>query len=353
MADIGGTYSRYAVLPAPSGPLSRLITIATTRHATPSVAIRSALKALGAPSPRSALLGVAGCVNASSVRLTNAPWNIDAARIGADLSLSSVMLINDYVPVAAALPLIDIGQPGECTRIGPSIPCGEGTLVALGPGTGLGAAACIPVQDRYWLQPTEAGHMDFGACETDELAIWPLIERAGGRITAETVLSGPGLVRLYRAAVRRIGRKPPSCTPAEVIAAASSGGNEAASEAVRLFLSLLGRFAGDLALIFNATGGVYFGSGILPRIVDLLDRGGFRLAFERKAPFESVMARIPTFVISRPEPAMSGLMSIVSAPDRFVFQAHGWSEDPSRFPLPGPPSPATTERWPRLYGSQP
>ncbi|WP_407664082.1 glucokinase [Microvirga alba] len=320
-------------MPAPGEPLSRLITMATSLHTTPGMAIRSALNALGGPSPRSALLGVAGRVDAPTVRLTNASWTIDAAEIGADLGLSSAMLVNDYVPVAAALPLLEVGQPVEIARIGPAIPCGQGNRVALGPGTGLGAAACIPVRGRYWLQPTEAGHVDFGACDADELAIWPLIDRVGGRITAETVLSGPGLTRLHHAAAQRRGQVPPSLTPAEVIAAASYGKDEAASDAVRHFLSLLGRFAGDLALIFNATGGVYFGSGILPRVIDLLDRGDFRRAFERKSPFEAVMTRIPTFVITRPEPAILGLTSIANAPDRFIFEAHGWATEAARFPL--------------------
>lgn len=324
VADIGGTSSRFAVLPKPCATLSRLIVMPTSAHATPSLAICAALDQLGGDKPRSAFLGIAGRVDGPSMRMTNASWTVDAERIGRDLGLSAVTLINDYVPVVAMLPLLDAEDPRDLARIGPVLAPAHGNRVALGPGTGLGTAACISVQGRYWLQPTEAGHMDFGACEAEELALWPLIERVNGRISAETVLSGPGLVRLHHAFAQRAGREAPSRMSADVIAAASAG-DEAAMGAVRLFLALLGRFAGDMALAFNATGGVFLGSGILPRIVALLDESGFRRAFERKAPFAEALARIPTFVITRKEPAMAGLALIASEPERFAFQAHGWA----------------------------
>jgi glucokinase len=87
-----------------------------------------------------------------------------------------------------------------------------------------------------------------------------------------------------------------------------------------------------LALIFGASGGVFLGSGIPPRIVDVLDRGGFRAAFERKPPFEAVMGSIPTFVIIHPEPAMAGLAMIASHPDRLVFEGYGWRSPEERVP---------------------
>jgi glucokinase len=93
---------------------------------------------------------------------------------------------------------------------------------------------------------------------------------------------------------------------------------------LRLFARLLGRFAGDLALIFGATGGVFIGSGIAPGIAELLDRGDFRASFEDKAPFAGLMGRIATFIIMRPDPALAGLSAIASDPDGFVFQKQIW-----------------------------
>jgi glucokinase len=324
IGDIGGTYSRFAIQPGPDEPLSDLVTTATTLHAEPTLAIRAALEKLGGPRPCSAFFGVAGRVSAPVVHLTNASWIVDAGQIGSALGLSKVVLVNDYIPVAAATVILNPQRSDEIVQIGQVAPSEQGPRLALGPGTGLGSAVCMPLQGRYWLQSTEAGHVDFGACEPDELALWPLIDHVKGRVAAETVLSGSGIIRLYTAYARRNRTQPTLRTPAEILKAAATGQDESALEAIRLFSSLLGRFAGDLALIFGASGGVFLGSGIPRRIVSTLDDGSFRVAFQRKAPFEAAMRKIPTFVITSPEPGMSGLASIASNPDRFLFETHEW-----------------------------
>jgi glucokinase len=275
--------------------------------------------------PRSALIAVATRVDAPVVRLTNAAWVIDAARIGAELGLSRVAVVNDYVPVAASLALLRTGG-GDLARLGPERPCGPGTKLVLGPGTGLGAAALLPVGDRWAVQPTEAGHVEFGPSSDEDLTLWPLIERVGGRITSETLLSGPGLWRLYSAAARRQGCPALCSSPEAVTEAGLLGGERLAVDTLRLFARLLGRFAGDLALIFGATGGVYIGSGIAPTIVPFLDTDDFRASFDHKAPFAALMSKIPTFVIMHPEPALVGLSGIVSDTGRFLFDQQGWAQ---------------------------
>jgi glucokinase len=262
------------------------------------------------------------------VHLTNAAWTLDAGEIGAALGLSSVALVNDYVPVAASLTTFRMPDD-ELARLGPELPIGPGAQLVLGPGTGLGAAALLPMGERIAVQSTEAAHVDFGPSDDIEMALWPKIERVGGRVTAETLLSGPGLLRLYRACARSNGHLAP-CSTSEEVTQAGLAGDELALATLRLFARLLGRFAGDLALIFGATGGVFIGSGIAPTIADLLDSGDFRASFEDKAPFASLMAGIATFVIMRPEPALAGLSAIASHPERFIFEKQIWA--PQGFP---------------------
>jgi glucokinase len=319
LGDIGGTYARFVLLPGPDQPMIPLAKGLTAAHPDPTSAIRSALQAHGGSRPRSALLAVAARVDAPVVRLTNAAWAFDAKRIGVDLALDPVLLVNDFAPVAASLSRPDHFGHDGLVRIGAAAPPELGPLLALGPGTGLGAAALLPVGERFLIQPTEAGHSGFGPCESDEFALWPLLERPRGLITAETVLSGPGLVRLYRALAAT--RKAPGSldTPPEIVAAHQTGTDAAASDALVLFGRLLGRFAGDLALIFGATGGVFIAGGIAPRITGLLQGGAFRAAFERKPPFEDLMRRIPTFVITHPDPALTGLGMMASTPERFLI----------------------------------
>ena len=321
LGDVGGTNARFAVVPKPHGVPFALPKTFTAAHIGPSEAIEAALRGQDCPRPRSAFIAVATRVDAPVVRLTNASWVIDAAAIGADLGLSRVVLVNDYVPVAASLAMLR--GDGDLARLGPDLPTGPGTKLVLGPGTGLGAAALLRLGERWAVQPTEAAHVDFGPRGDRETALWPLIE-ADGRVTAETLVSGPGLLRLYRAAAR-LQKCAASCSTPEAVTQAAHAGEPLAVDALRLFVRLLGRFAGDLALIFGATGGVFIGSGIAPTIIRFLDSADFRASFEDKAPYASAMAGIATYAILHPTPALVGLCGMAAGPDEFVFDHQSWA----------------------------
>lgn len=322
VGDIGGTNARFGMVDAPGAPPRVLSHEATAAHPDPSAAIRAALQKSGAPAPGSAILAIAGRVDAPSVRLTNANWVFEAARIGADFGLSRVAVVNDYVPVAAGA--ADISSR-DLTPIGTPSEPGSGARLVLGPGTGFGAAALVPYGDRLAIVSTEVGHTELGPCEPDEFEIWPLLERTDGRITIETLLSGPGLPRL-RAAIHQshTGDAEPLLTPAAVTEAGLSGSDPHAAAALDLFARLLGRVCGDLALTFLATGGVYIGGGIAPRLVDVLNGGGFRAAFEKKAPFEELAQAISTTVITVKDPALGGLAALASGAGRFVYHGQSW-----------------------------
>ncbi len=111
--------------------------------------------------------------------------------------------------------------------------------------------------------------------------------------------------------------------PNDVLAAAREG-DELAKDALDLFARFLGRFAGDLALTFESSGGVFIAGGIAPRMVDILQAGGFRDAFDRKAPHDAWAMKVPVYAIVNPEPALQGLAAIVTNPERFVFPSQGW-----------------------------
>jgi glucokinase len=323
IGDIGGTNARFAMLLGPDEAAISLPRQLTADHPDPVAAIRAALGGQDCPPLRAAMIAVAGLVEGPVVSLTNASWILNAQELGEGLSLSAVTVLNDYTPVAASL--VTLGQRADdLVSIG-SAQGDDGLRLVLGPGTGFGAAALVPVGERWRVLSTEAGHVDFGPANDNEAALWPHIERLGGRITPETVLSGPGLLRLYRALAHQ-GGAPELCqTPADVTRAALAGTEELATDTLELFARLLGRYAGDLAVLLGATGGVSIGGGIAPTMIDILQAGEFRAAFERKAPFEELMRRIPTFVITHPDPALEGLRVLASAPERFVYEAHHWA----------------------------
>lgn len=322
LGDIGGTNARFAVLAAPGEPIHFLPRARTASASGPIEAIEEALSGYSGPAPRSAMIAVATRVDRPVIRLTNAHWIIDAAAIGRALDLKRVVLVNDYTPLAASTVALDEAR-GDLARVGTPGPAEMGTRVVLGPGTGFGVAALMPIEDRFAIVATEAGHVELGPAEDGEMRLWPLLERVGGRISAEAVLSGPGLFRLSKALSALQGEICPFSAPNDVVEAARAG-HPIATIALGLFGRLLGRFAGDLALTFEATGGIFIAGGIAPRMVDILQQGDFRAGFSGKAPHDEWARSLPTFIIVNPEPALLGLSVLVADPRRFIFRAQGW-----------------------------
>ena len=323
LGDIGGTNARFGIVEA-KGAVPRMLSHESTRgHPHPSAAIRASLDKAGSPTPRSAILAIAGRVDSPTVRLTNADWLIEGGRIGADFGLSRVTVVNDYVPVAAGAAGI---EPADLTSIGDVTDPGRGwPRLVLGPGTGFGAAVLIPYGDRLAIVSTEAGHTDFGPADTEDEEIWPAIERLDGRVTVEALLSGPGLSRLHFAIASTRGGRDRPRDPATITEDGLSGKDPHACAAITMFAKLLGRYCGDLALTFLARGGVYIGGGIAPRIIDVLNDGRFRAAFEHKPPFVEMMRAIPTSVITVHDPALNGLAALASEADRFVYHGQVWT----------------------------
>lgn len=324
LGDIGGTNARFAVLTGPGRRPELLPRGLTAVEPTPVHAIATALQSWTGEAPRSAMLAVAQRVDSLQVRLTNAAdWVIDAVAIGEAFGLERVRLVNDYPPVAASVTVLDLARE-DLVRLGPELPGDDGARVVLGPGTGLGAAAIVPVEGRHMILATEAGHIEFGPANPDEEAFWPHLERVGGRITGEALLSGPGLARIMAALAAARGETTSYTGPAEVVLAGLDGKDPTAAEALRVFCRLLGRFAGDLALAYNASGGVYIAGGIAPRLQALLHEGAFRKAFDRKAPHEDWIVQVPSYLILNPEPAFEGLGAMVARRERFVFPFRDW-----------------------------
>lgn len=324
IGDIGGTNARFGLVTERGAKPRALSHEATADHADPSSAIRASLAKArdDLPPPRSAILAIAGRVDGPEVQLTNAHWKVAGERIAGDFDLSTAVVVNDYVPVAAGAAGI---EPCDLTPVGPCPPVPGGARVVLGPGTGFGAAALVPYSAHLAIVSTEAGHTDFGPADSFEEKVWHVLERVEDRITVETVLSGPGLARLHAAVAHvRTGQPHEKIDPAAVTEAGLRASDPHAAEALALFARLLGRVCGDLALTFLATSGVYIGGGIAPRIVRTLEESGFRAAFEKKAPFVAMMKKIPTSVITVHDPAFNGLAALASEGRRFVYHGQVW-----------------------------
>jgi glucokinase len=314
VGDIGGTNARFALLADETSAPSAVVSVATADHRDVESAIAATLLAKSATTPRAAIIDMAGPIVGDEVVLTNAKWTVRPRAIMRALGVHDVILLNDFEALALSLPALG---PGDLAPLGDGAEPGPGAKVVLGPGTGLGVGALVQAGGLWAPVPGEGGHVEFGPAEPDEFAIWPHIRPEHNRIEAESLLSGPGLLRLYRAVVASEGGAPVFPTPAAITDAALAGSDAAAVRTLSLYCRFLGRLAGDMALTFMARGGVYIGGGIPPRILPFLRQPEFRRAFEAKAPHDRVMRTIPTFVITRENPALLGLAAFAGAPESF------------------------------------
>jgi glucokinase len=318
LCDIGGTNTRFAMVRAAGAPLERIKDVRTRDFPDFEAALEEALSDCDAE-PKSLIACAAGPALGRTLALTNAPWRFDGAAIAARFALAQGLLLNDFEAQALALPIIG---PDDALTIGEGWAPGPGPQLIMGPGTGLGLAALVQFDGRFLPLATEAGHVGFGPADAAEAAIWPHIERVQGRITAEALISGPGMERIHRARMsgKRLAQGEEEA-PAITRAALADARSEAA-ETVRMLWRLVARFAGDMAIAFGATGGVTLAGGVLPRLTDLLDAAEFRDRFTAKAPVEALAQRIPTRLLRKPEIVLDGMAAVAVAPQGYALDYH-------------------------------
>jgi glucokinase len=320
VGDIGGTNARFALIADRDQPPQVFPSVATADFPDLETAVASSVFAHSSMRPKSAIIDVAGPIKGEGVDLTNAHWVIRPRDTIGRIGIADMILLNDFEALALALTAL---ESGDLVQIGSGEAAPSRPKVVVGPGTGLGVGALVEANGLWVPVPGEGGHVALGPAEADEFAVWPHIDMEFGRISAETLLCGRGLVRLYRAVTEGNGVRPDHTTPASITQAALTGSDSLAARTLSLYSRLLGRVAGDIALIFMATGGVYVGGGISPRILPFLSAGEFRRAFEAKAPHQALMSSIPTSVIVTENPALRGLAAFARSPEQFGVNLSG------------------------------
>lgn len=319
VADVGGTNCRLSLVPHAGASHEPLARIGTGSHPTPEAALDVVLARLS-KRPCSAILAVAGPLDGRRAQLTNANWSFEGPRIATALGLQQGLLVNDFEALAASIAVL---RGNDLTTLVPGHPEPEGLRLVLGPGTGFGASALVMRAGRGLLIPTEAGHIGIGPEDPAEEKIWPALAAALPRVTVEGLLSGDGLVRLHRAVASRSGMVEADVSAADVTTLALDG-DPVALMAVVCFWRLLARVAGDLALAFKATGGVYIAGGIVPRLLPLADLPTVHAVFCGKPPMEDLAARFALHVITAHDAAEQGLAAIAADAARFGL------DDPAR-----------------------
>jgi glucokinase len=296
--DIGATKTRLGIFVEGGDSPVATASYRTAEFERPGELVGSFLSTSGLR-PTRASFGVAGVVVGGRVPRINLPWDVDAAELERELGLSSVLLVNDVE--ANARGVLALGDR-DFAVLHAGATDAEGTCAVVSAGTGLGEALLWWDGARHHPAATEGGSAAFGPSSPLEAALHRFVAAERGRVNWGHLCSGPGLQTIYRFFVR--GGEPP--TPAAIAEEAAADRGSVAHAAVDLFVSIYGARAGDVALSCGATGGVYLGGGIAPKLLPHLLEGGFRRAFLAKGRLESYVQRIPVRVVLNADAALIG-----------------------------------------------
>jgi glucokinase len=307
VGDIGGTNSRFGLVEQGSMQVRNVIAQKNDNFASLEESVAHYLKTQSVSELHSAAIAVAAPVDREMIRLTNRDWSFSSASLKAATNANSFRLLNDFEALAYSLPHIaetDLAQIGGTHSAKPQV------KVVLGPGTGLGMATLAPLPTGGWMPiPGEMGHITLPVINAEELALRDKIVGVGKFAEVEDVLTGPGLLALYRA----VSSSPILQTPEDVLQAALAGTDQAAVKTLDHFMTFLVRLAGDAAMSLQARGGVYLAGGIVPSLVEKLQAPKYRAIFEDKGRISGVMKPIPLYVITDKFPAFKGCAAALPA----------------------------------------
>lgn len=319
--DIGGTNTRLALYDDARGELRLVRAAEYESRSSPTLEgiVQRFLDESGNPPISAACLGVAGAVVAGEVHATNLSWHVREETLRRELRIPRVRLLNDLE--AAAHGVVAMSDPSafmtlQRGEVQPHLRA----LALVAAGTGLGVAFMAWEGHQYRVTASEGGHCDFAPQDEVEDALLASLRAQFGHVSYERVVSGPGLVNVYRflrtyrgipepewlsARIERLGAAP------AISAAALAHEDAVCDEALTKFVSVYGAAAGNYALSTLAVGGVFLGGGIAPKILPRLQDGPFLDAFAHKGRFADYMRRIPVHVVLAPDVALLGAAACV------------------------------------------
>lgn len=303
VGDIGGTNARFALWQ--DNGLQAVRVLATADYPTPQAAVGAYLAQLGLTSAEigEVCLAVAGPVEGEVFRFTNNQWQLSRQAFCQALQIDGLLLINDFSAMALGMTRL---APEDCLTVCPGTRQPLRPAVVIGPGTGLGVGTLLDLGGGRWgAVPGEGGHVDLPLGNAREARLWRHIQIEVGHVSAETVLSGGGLLRLYRAICAEDQQVPDLATP-EAITAAALAGDPMAEQVLEQFCCWLGRVAGNNVLTLGARGGVYIVGGIVPRFADFLLKSGFARSFADKGCMSAYFNAIPVWLVTAPYPGLVG-----------------------------------------------
>lgn len=297
LIEMGATHTRCATATGTQPP-RHVAMLPNADHAGAESVIAACLDTLPGPRPTRAALAVAADVDARPLRITNRGWTLDIAALQARFAWTQATIVNDFEALACAIPIL---ASTDLVTVRTGTPQADATVAVIGPGTGLGVSGLVPGAAGGFPIRSAGGHVTLAAADPREAEVLARLRQTCGHVSAERVLSGPGLLAVYRV----LGGEG-AAVPGDVTRLAAAG-EPRAQETRELFFRFLGSVCADLALTLGARGGVYLGGGILPALRAALLASDFAGRFVAKGRYASYLARVPVHLIVADTPALRGL----------------------------------------------
>lgn len=319
VADIGGTNARFALAHrhADGGiALDQIRVLTVAEHASPIEAARAYLDAVHAGVPGRAVFAVASPVHSDVVAFTNSRWTFSIEQLRRALGLPGLRVVNDFAALSMALPHLaanDVEPIGATSMQADARRHDHRSYAAIGPGTGLGVGGLLIRGGRPVVIESEGGHVAFAPADDYEIAILKQLWGSYPRVSNERLISGPGLLNLYRATCAIEGVPAVLDTPEAIVARADAEPASICGRVVLRFCAMLGAVAGDAALTLGAWDGVYLGGGIAMKLSAWLNRSDFRARFDNKGRHAPLMRKIPTLCIRHPAVGLLGAAAFAAA----------------------------------------
>lgn len=309
--DIGGTNSRFGLIEPGSTAIGDIEALKNDNFPSLEAAASHYLAKRDIASIDALTIAVAGPVAGEWITLTNRDWTFSRDSLKSAVNARRIVLLNDFEALAWSLPFLG---PDDVVQIGGETPAEPMVKIVLGPGTGLGMATLAPLPNGGWMALAgELGHVTLPVVTQDEFDWREAMLLPDVVFESEDAITGPGLLRMYRAKARLSGEAASLGTPEDVLQAALTRTDSVATATLDQFVVWLARLAGDAAMTMQSRGGVYLAGGIAPSIVDLLSTGPFRQIFQEKGRLAHVMRPIPVYVIIDRFPALKGCAAALRA----------------------------------------
>lgn len=307
VADIGGTNARFGLVEhnssTPTYLAKQQITLRCADYADMGAMIKACCAEFKIAMPEFACLAIAGPIEQGSAQITNLGWKFVIDELRDQLGMKTLHVINDFAALAYAVPFLTEAET-KVLYAADSNPAAP--IVVMGPGTGFGMALLVPNNGNWDIIPTEGGHASFAPTNEKELAIKAFLLKEQAHVSVENILSGAGLVNLYRALAHIAGVPAQAYSPADVSTKGLANEDAICREAVITFCNTLGAVAGDKAVSTGARGGVVIGGGITPKLMSILAETQFTERYQNKGPMKAYVSDIAIKVIVNDKAALVG-----------------------------------------------